>query len=121
IALLAQVAASLRRLGAAARLIEQSQAVGRRVSLRQALEEAGTKHFFLNKSEAQLRHLGRERAVELFRWLLATDLALKGTSSAPARARIVLEELIVRLATPAAGPNRPGTGGGRPLAGSPRG
>ena len=46
--------------------------------------------------------LGRERAGRLLGWLLEADLALKGASSSPPRARLVLEQLIVRLSKAAA-------------------
>ena len=102
IALLGQISASLRKLAAAARLIERGEAVRRPVTLRQALERAGFKPFLLGKAEAQLRHLGALRAGQLYRWLLEADLALKGASSSGPRSRLVLERLILRLATPAA-------------------
>ena len=108
IALLAQIGASLRRLAAATRLLALAEAAGRRLTLRGALEEVGVKPFVLAKSEGQLRQLGRRRAEQLNRWLLETDMALKGGSAAPAR--IVLEQLIARLAAPAA----PAAAGPRP-------
>jgi DNA polymerase-3 subunit delta len=108
IALLAQISSGLRRMAAAAQLVEQAERARRRVSLRQALEQAGVKPFLIGKIESQMRTLGRQRAGKLYRWLLQADLALKGSSSAPARARLVLEELIVRLSAPApSGPRRP--------------
>jgi DNA polymerase-3 subunit delta len=100
IALLAQIGASLRRFAAATRLVEQQQGGRRPLGLRPALEAAGIKPFVLAKSEDQLRRLGRARGNRLYRWLLTADLALKGSSSSPARARLVLEELIVRLSAP---------------------
>jgi hypothetical protein len=51
----------------------------------------------LDKAERQLRQIGRHRAKHIYRWLLDADLALKGTSSAGDRARLVIEQLIVRL------------------------
>jgi DNA polymerase-3 subunit delta len=101
IALLAQISASLRRLAAATRLLDQGSAGRRPTSLRQALEQVGVKPFVLGKVEGQLRKLGRTRANQLYRWLLEADLALKGTSSSTFRSRLVLEELIVRLSAPA--------------------
>jgi len=97
IALLAQIGANLRRLAAAARLVSQADQQHRSINLRQALEHAGVKPFFIGKVEPQLRRLGRSRASHLYRWLLEADLALKGSSSSPARSRLVLEELIVKL------------------------
>jgi DNA polymerase-3 subunit delta len=106
VGILAQISATLRRFAAATQLIEQGEANGRRVSLRQALEEAGIKGFVLGKSEGQLRQIGRQRGGQLYRWLLDADLAIKGASSSPARARFVLEQLIARLSAGAA-PKRP--------------
>jgi DNA polymerase III subunit delta len=98
IAVLGQIASTLRRFAAATRIIENAEAERRRVSLKQALEEAGFKPFVLAKAESQLRQLGRTRAGKLYAWLLEADLALKGASSSPARARFVLEQLIARMA-----------------------
>ena len=97
IAILGQIASTLRRFAAATRIIEAAEAERRRVSLRQALEEAGFKPFTLGKAEGQLRQLGRARAGKLHAWLLDADLALKGASSSPTRARFVLEQLIARM------------------------
>jgi DNA polymerase-3 subunit delta len=102
IAILAQIASTLRRFAAATQLIEQAEVAGRRIALRQALETAGFKPFVIRKAEPQLRQLGRHRGAKLYGWLLEADLALKGTSSQPARARLVLEKLIVRLSRAAA-------------------
>ncbi len=114
IALLAQISASLRRLAAAAQVVSQAEAAHRAVSLREALQRAGVKPFLLGKVEPQLRRLGRARAARLYRWLLEADLALKGSSSAPARSRLVLEQLIVRLsATPPASAGRQPASAGR--------
>jgi DNA polymerase-3 subunit delta len=99
VALLGQMASTLRRFAAATRLVEESERAGRRVSLKDALAQAGVKPFLLAKAESQLRQIGRRRAARLFRQLLEADLAIKGSSSAPGRARLVLEQLIVRLST----------------------
>jgi DNA polymerase-3 subunit delta len=98
IALLGQVASNLRRFAAAVRFVEQTELTGRRTNLRSALQQAGVKPFVLAKAEGQMRRLGRERAGKLYRWLLEADLALKGSSSSPARGRLLLEQFVVRLA-----------------------
>ena len=98
VGLLAQISASLRRFAAAARLILQAEASGRRIALRAALEQAGLRAFVLQKAERQLRTLGRQRGSQLYRWLLEADLDLKGYSQIPPRH--ILERLIVRLASP---------------------
>ena len=97
VAILAQIAATLRRFAAATQLIQQSETSGRRIPLRQALETAGFRPFIIRKAESQLRQLGRHRGAKLYGWLLEADLALKGASSQPDRARLVLEKLMVRL------------------------
>ena len=88
-------------MATATRLILQAEAAKRRLGLRDALEQAGVKPFVLQKSERQLRLLGRQRGGQLLGWLLQADLDLKGESTLPPR--LVLERLIVRLSA------RPGT------------
>ena len=99
VGLLAQLSASLRRLAAATRIVCQADAAGRRIRLKAALEQAGIRSFVLRKAEGQLRHLGRQRGSQLYGWLLQADLDLKGASALPPR--LILERLIIRLATPA--------------------
>lgn len=105
VGLLAQMAASLRRMATAARLIEQDIAEGRRPQLRPALEQAGIKSFVLGKTEGQMRQLGRGRASKLGDWLLESDLALKGGSGL--EPRHVLETLIARMSKTAAAATSP--------------
>jgi len=95
VGLLGQISYSLRRLAAATRLIVQGEAAGRRPNLRNALEQAGVQPFLLHKVERQLRHLGRQRGLKLYDWLLQADLDLKGESAMPPR--VILERLILRL------------------------
>lgn len=100
IALFGQIAWSLRRFAAATRIYEQAERRGQRVSLRDALVQAGIPHWNragLERAESQLKQLGRARAGKIYRWLLELDLALKGTHSAPNRARFALEQLVVRM------------------------
>lgn len=100
-ALFAQIAWSLRRFAAATRIYQQAQRRRQRISLPQALEQAGFRPWprqALTDAEKQLRQLGRDRAGSIYRWLLEADLALKGSHSQLYRARFVLEQLIVRLA-----------------------
>jgi DNA polymerase-3 subunit delta len=91
---------SLRRFAAATRIYQQSERQGKRVGLPEALEQAGFLKWpagALQKAEQQLKQLGRERASQLYQWLLDTDLALKGSHSSPEMARLALEHLIVRM------------------------
>lgn len=101
IALLAQMASTLRRFAAATRLLERDERSGRRPMIRQLLQDAGFKPFVLDKAERQWRQLGRRRAGAIYGWLLEADQALKGRSSAPARARLVLEQMTARMSTAA--------------------
>lgn len=96
IAILGQISASLRRLAAATRLILQVEQAGRRPSLTAALEEAGVRSFVIQKTQQQLRKLGRQRGAKLYRRLLDADLALKGASALPPR--LIMEELLTWLA-----------------------
>jgi DNA polymerase III subunit delta len=86
-------------LAAAAKVVEIAEVERRRISLDDALREAGVspRKFVLDKAANQLRQITRHRAKHLFAWLLEADLALKGTSSSGPRARLVLERFIVKL------------------------
>lgn len=100
LALFGPISWSLRRFAAATRFIEQAERAGRKIPLTQALQQAGFKAWpkdAMPKAEQQLKQLGRERAGQLYRWLLEADLALKGSHSTKDRARLVLEQLVVRL------------------------
>jgi DNA polymerase-3 subunit delta len=80
--LLPQMASTLRRFATAMELIESAEARRQRLPLRNALSQAGVLPFKLNDAERQLRQIGRGRARQLTRWLLAADLAMKGHNSA---------------------------------------
>ena len=98
VGILAQVAYSLRKLAAATQLILDAEDQGKRVPLSTALAQAGIKPFVLQKSEAQLKRLGRHRGGKLLDWLLQTDLDFKGDSRISPR--VILEQLIVKIAAP---------------------
>jgi DNA polymerase III subunit delta len=82
----------LRRLAQVARRSRQGQPLVR------AMSEAGVPHFAQKGCELQLKHLGQERAEQLYDWLLEVDVSLKSTTHLPART--LLERLVVRLARP---------------------
>ena len=91
---------SLRRFAAATRLYQRAERRRQRMSLPDALEQAGFLKWqreTLQKAQQQLKQLGRDRASQLYRWLLETDLALKGSHSSPEMARLALEHLIMRM------------------------
>ena len=96
-ALFPQMASTLRKFAMAVRSYDQAERSRRNPSLRHALEQTGMLPFKLNDAERQIKQIGRPRARQLYRWLLAADLELKGYNSTKDRARRVLETLIIRL------------------------
>jgi DNA polymerase-3 subunit delta len=108
--LLPQMASTLRRFATALELIDAAAANRQRLPPRNALSQAGVPPFKLNDAERQLRQIGRARAGQITRWLLAADLAIKGHNSADDRARGELERLIVRLSTHGSGLGVQGSG-----------
>ena len=98
VGILAQIAYSLRRLAAATQLILDAERQGKRISLPTALEQAGVKRFVIQKSESQLKRLGRHRGDKLLDWLLKADLDLKGDSRISPR--MIIEQLILKISAP---------------------
>lgn len=99
IALLPQIAFSLRRLGMATAVVEHREASSRPWQLEDALSSSGIRWpAELQRAKAQLKGLGRARAKRLLEWLLDADLRLKGTHSAEGRDRFLLERFVVQLA-----------------------
>lgn len=94
---------SLRRFAAATREVQRSERQGRRPMLRESLIQGGFRNYprELEKAERQLRKIGRQRASEIYSWLLDADLKLKSSHSAPNRARQVLETLVFKLSSTA--------------------
>ncbi len=102
-ALFGPISWSLRRFAAATRLYQRAERQGRRIPLAAALEEAGFHKWQrqeMQNAERQLKRMGRERASQLYRWLLDADLALKGTHSSPEMSRWVMERLLMQMASP---------------------
>lgn len=97
IALLPQIAWSLRKLGMATAVVEHRERSGRRAQLDEALASVGLNRD-LARSKSQLMGLGRQRGRQLLPWLLDADLRLKGTHSAEGRDRFLLEMFVLRLA-----------------------
>lgn len=99
IALLPQIAWSLRRLGLATAMVEYGEHTGRRYQLEDALSNAGVNRpSEIQKAKKQLTAMRRPRAKQLLPWLLDADLRLKGTHSTEGRDRFLLEHLVIRLA-----------------------
>jgi hypothetical protein len=80
IGIAAQIAAVLRRLSTAARLLSLPPSAGRPAGIEQALREAGVAAWpkALEQARQSLVQLGASRARRLPVWLLDLDLALKG-------------------------------------------
>jgi DNA polymerase-3 subunit delta len=114
-ALFGQISWSLRRFAVATRYYQMAERRGQRVSLRDALQQGGFRPWpadALTNAERQLKQLGRDRAGQILKWLLEADLAMKGSHSAPERARFVLERLFLRMAKQAPGPRLQAPGSG---------
>jgi DNA polymerase-3 subunit delta len=88
--ILGAFSSQLRRFVQVARLVEQG------VSFFEACARVGVPPFARQRTEEQLRHLGKRRIDQLFDWLLEADLGMKGSSQLPPRT--ILERLVVRLA-----------------------
>lgn len=93
--ILGMIAPMLRRLSAATHRYAFPPAERGRLSLQEALAEAGVPRFALKAEEERLRKLGRRRALRLLRWLRAADAAMKG--ALPTDPRLILERLIIVL------------------------
>ena len=99
IALLPQIAWSLRRLAMATAIIEHRERSGRPWQLEDALSAAGIhRPSDIQQAKTQMKGLGRARAKQLLPWLLDADLRLKGTHSTEGRDRFLLEQFVTRLA-----------------------
>ncbi|MCO8124928.1 DNA polymerase III subunit delta [Stieleria sp. TO1_6] len=100
IALLPQIAWSLRRLGLATAAHIQSERAGRHQRLEDSLAKAGiSRPNEVSRAIADMKRMKRERASMLLPWLLDADLRLKGTHSAEGRDRFLLEQFVMRLAS----------------------
>jgi DNA polymerase III subunit delta len=101
LALVGSLSWSLRRYAAATRIFQQAERAGRKIPLREALSQAGFRDWpigSLAAAEKRLQQLGRQRAGQLYRWLLELDLSLKGSHSQDDRSRWALEELVLKMA-----------------------
>ncbi|MCH1497162.1 MAG: DNA polymerase III subunit delta [Rubripirellula sp.] len=103
IALLPQIAWSLRRLGVASAVIHHSERMGRKIREEDALDRAGFRTHETPRAKSHLRGLRRDRAKQLLAWLLDADLRLKGTHSRPWLDRFMIEHLIVKLSNRSTG------------------
>ena len=103
-----QLAWSLRRYANVWEILSRSKRQQTKLTMRQALQEAGFRNWNneLENAERRIKHLGRDRVKQLYAWMLQLDLALKGSHSREDRARFSLEMLVFRMAKPAASVTR---------------
>ncbi len=101
IALLPQLAFTLRQLGTATARIEFDQAHGQPVRLPEALAAAGVRPYGIAEAKSQLQSLTRVRAKRILPWLLDADLRLKGTHSTAGPDRLLLERLVFEMSAAA--------------------
>lgn len=94
LAVLGALGSQLRKLARAARMHNS------KMNLDDALTKAGVPTWPQARESArkQMRHLGMNRLLKIYDWLLETDAGLKGGNPLPDRLQI--ERLIVRLARP---------------------
>ncbi|MDR3108074.1 MAG: DNA polymerase III subunit delta [Planctomycetaceae bacterium] len=104
VGIIAQISSTLRKLAAATRLIQDVEATGKKITVSDALTQLGNidpdlkvNPYFKPKLEQQLKTLGRKRGGSLLRWLLETDMNLKGGGESRAEPRFILERLIIQL------------------------
>jgi DNA polymerase-3 subunit delta len=109
LALLGQISWSLRRYGEVLELYDRAVRRGQRPRLADCLAPAGFRPWGgeLAAAETRIKRLGQHRTRRILRWLLETDLALKGTHSHETRGRFALERMIVRLSLPNPNPIAP--------------
>lgn len=97
IAILAQMAYTLRKLSAATQLFAETRPDQSKMTINAALDKVGVRPFVKAKTADQLKKLGSRRGIMLSNMLLQTDVDLKGGSKvAP---RHILEQFIVKISS----------------------
>lgn len=102
LALFGQFGWSLRRYVQVFHAVEAARLDGQKPTLRTALAAAGFRDWEAAKAEARMQRLGRAKLQLLGDWLLTADQQLKRSHSHESRGRLVLEKLVLMLATPRA-------------------
>ena len=98
IALFGQIGWSLRRYALAFDEAHRFRRQGKRMDVDAVMKNAGFRFPpEIKKAISQLKKIGRQKGLQYYRILLECDLALKASHSAPSRARIALEKLILDL------------------------
>lgn len=97
IALLAQIASSLRKLSAATHLLSESNVSHSPRNISTVLDQVGVRSFVKAKTMEQFKRLGLQRGKILSDLLLQTDINLKGGSRCDPR--LILERFIVQISS----------------------
>lgn len=98
IAILAQMAATLRKIAAVAEIFAEAAPQKSPMSIESALDRVGVQPFVKAKTSEQIKKLGSQRARALVRNLLQADLDMKGASRSDPR--VILERFIVQISHP---------------------
>lgn len=105
VALLGQIAWSLRRFSHATEMAFRQRRRGKKIDTIAAMREAGFPNQTSEKSKefAQLKKIGSVRGREISNWLLQADRQLKLSHSKAEDGRLVLELLLTKIGLPASG------------------
>lgn len=100
LALFGQMSFTLRRFSATTEIVFRQVRNGQRADVASAMKLAGfpTWDNGLVTNEQRLKRIGRKRAQQFSQWLVEADLALKRSHSKEELGRLVLENLLVRIA-----------------------
>ena len=98
VAILAQIASSLRKMSAVTQLFSEVDPQSPPLSISSALDAVGVKPFLKAKMTEQLKRLGSRRGRRLSELLLRADFDLKGGSKSDPRQ--ILERFIVQISSP---------------------
>ena len=97
IAILAQMAATIRKLSAATQIFLEAESLSPKMEVGAALDRVGVKPFVKAKYAEQLKRVGSIRGKRLSELLLQTDYELKGGSKSDPRH--ILERFIVQISS----------------------
>jgi DNA polymerase-3 subunit delta len=100
LALFGQISSTLRRFAVTTEIVFRQVRNGQRADVEAAMKMAGfpTWGDGLAANEQRLKRIGRNRAQQISKWLVEADLALKRSHSKEEMGRLVLENLLVRIA-----------------------
>ncbi len=100
LALFGQIASTLRRFSTATEIVLRQSRNREKIDVSAAIKGAGFPFWGgeLAANERRLKQVSSKRASQISQWLLEADLALKRSHSKEEMGRLVLEQLLVRLA-----------------------